>query len=393
MKTNASSRRISLAAAWVIYYCDQRSPFFILLLEPVMHVRFLPATLLVSCALLLAGQAHAGYKYSTLPTLGGPGSIASDINNAGQVVGTSLDNSEFPRSTVWTSGTPVDKRPGDWLSWGGAINNKGQIAGSYGDFYGRFQVSRAYASPHSDSSLGDLGVSDTGANDINNNGLVVGAAATQGWAGPELYPFPFYGSHAVAWNGSSTIDLNPAGVQSSTANAVNDSDVIVGTADGQAVTWNNGVMHSLGAGTAFDINNAGVIVGQSGSNAVMWNGGVQTVLGDGRANALNILSQVVGISNGHAFLWENGAATDLNNFLSAAAKGAGWILEEAVGINDHGWIVGNAFNTVTLGYQAFLLSPAPEPSTYAMMLLGLALIAWKARSRRRKDLPPTPAAA
>jgi uncharacterized membrane protein len=356
-----------------------------------MHARFFPATLFVSCALLFTGPAHAGYKYSTLPSLGGPGSLASDINNAGQVVGTSLDTSEFPRSAVWTNRTPVDVRPGDWLSWGGAINNKGQVVGNYGDYYGRFSISRAYASPYSDSSLGDLGVSDTGANDINNNGLVVGAAATQGWAGPELYPFPFYGSHAVAWNGTTTIDLNPAGVENSTAHAVNDSNVIVGSADGHAVTWNNGVMNTLGAGTAFDINNSGVIVGESGTHAVMWNGGTQTVLGDGRANALNILSQVVGMSNGHAFLWDSGAAIDLNNFISASAKAAGWVLQEAVGINDHGWIVGNAYNTLTFASNAFLLSPAPEPSTYAMLLLGLGLIAWKARRARRDRSAPVAA--
>jgi uncharacterized membrane protein len=346
-----------------------------------MRTKLLPATLFVSCALFAAAvPAQAAYKYLALPSLGGPGSLASDINNAGQIVGTSLDSGEYPRSAVWNKGAaPVDARPGDFLSWGGAINNKGQIVGNYGSYYGRFSVTRAYAAPYSDSSLGDLGVSDTGANDINNHGLVVGAAATQGWAGPELYPFPFYGSHAVAWNGSTTIDLNPAGVTNSTAHAVNDSNIIVGSADGNAVTWNNGVMNTLGAGTAYDINNAGVIVGQSGTNAVIWNGGVQTILGDGRANALNILSQVVGISNGHAFLWDNGIGTDLNDFLSASAKAAGWILQEAVGINDHGWIVGNAYNTVTFASNAFLLSPVPEPSTWLLLLGGLGFIAWRAR--------------
>lgn len=357
-----------------------------------MHARFFPATLFVSCALLFTGHAQAAYKYSTLPSLGGPASFAAGINNAGQVVGTSNDPDTFPRSTVWTSGAPVDRRPGDWLSWGQAINDSGQIAGGYGDTYGRFQVTRAYASPYSNSSLGSLGVSDSIALDINNHGLVVGEAYTGDWAGPPLYPFPFYGSHAVVWNGTTTTDLHPTGANISIANAVNDSNVIVGAVDGQAVTWNGGVMNTLGAGAAFDINNAGIIAGQSGNSAVIWNGGIQTVLGDGRANALNILSQVVGMSNGHAFLWENGIATDLNNFISAAAKNAGWILQDAVGINDHGWIVGNAYNTLTFDYQAYLLSPAPEPSTYAMMLLGLGLIAWKARKRRRDVLPAAAAA-
>jgi uncharacterized membrane protein len=357
--------------------------FLTLSLESVMRRRFPFAILFVSSALLFAAQAHAAYKYSTLPSLGGPSSLAAGINNAGQVVGTSNDPDTFPRSTVWTKGKPVDQRPSDWLSWGAAINDKGQIAGSYGDSFGRFQISRAYASPYPDSAMGNLGVSDSVALDINNHGLAVGEAYTGDWAGPPLYPFPFYGSHAVVWNGTTTTDLHPAGANLSIANAINDSNVIVGAVDSNAVLWNGGTMTTLGAGAAYDINNAGVIVGQAGNNAVMWNGGTQTILGDGKANALNILSQVVGISNGHAFLWEHGAAIDLNNFISAAAKNAGWVLEEAVGINDHGWIVGNAFNTVTLNYQAFLLSPAPEPSTWAMLLGGLGFLGWKARKTRR----------
>jgi uncharacterized membrane protein len=342
--------------------------------------------LFVSVALLVgAQQVHASYKPIALNSLGGDSSLAAGINNSGMVVGTSLNGDLFPRSATWSGTTPTDVRPGDWLSWGKAINNAGQIAGSYGTTYGRFQTGSAYASPHADSSLGHFGVSDTAANDINNNGVAVGYAYTQGWAGEPLYPMAFYGSHAVMWDGTSSIDLHPQSAASSQANAINDAGLIVGSVDGDAALWNGGTLTRLGQGVAIDINNAGVIAGSVNDHAVIWNGTVQTILGEGTAAAINTLSQVVGSSNGHAFLWDKGLAIDLNNFLDVATRNAGWILEQAVGINDLGWIVANAYNTQTRMYQAYMLSPAPEPATYLMMLLGLGWIGWKVRARKQAD--------
>jgi probable HAF family extracellular repeat protein len=68
------------------------------------------------------------------------------------------------------------------------------------------------------------------------------------------------------------------------------------------------------------------------------------------AQAINTAGQVVGQStyiagvsglgpdlvNDHAFLWQNGTMIDLNSLLPA---GSGWILEDAVAINDKGQIV------------------------------------------------------
>ena len=42
-----------------------------------------------------------------LGTLGGPQSIARDINNRDQIVGESLTISGARRATLWTSGTPM----------------------------------------------------------------------------------------------------------------------------------------------------------------------------------------------------------------------------------------------------------------------------------------------
>ena len=86
----------------------------------------------------------------------------------------------------------------------------------------------------------------------------------------------------------------------------------------------------------------------------------------------------------HATFWDGTTLIDLNSFLDPALTSAGWVLKEAAGINDHGAIVGTAVNNllgITDGH-AFLLSPVPEPETYAMLLAGLGLMG--AMVRRRK---------
>jgi hypothetical protein len=51
-------------------------------------------------------------------------------------------------------------------------------------------------------------------------------------------------------------------------------------------------------------------------------------------------------------------------------------------INDHGWIVGDAYNSETQQTRAFLLTPVPEPETYAMLLFGLGLMGIVARRKK-----------
>jgi len=63
---------------------------------------------------------------------------------------------------------------------------------------------------------------------------------------------------------------------------------------------------------------------------------------------MNNMGQVVGSSfttgnsANHATLWNGTTAFNLNSFLDATTIDAGWVLTAAKGINDNGWIVGNA---------------------------------------------------
>ena len=120
---------------------------------------------------------------------------------------------------------------------------------------------------------------------------------------------------------------------------------------------------------------------------------------ESNANAINNVGQVVGYSqtiNGIsiATLWNGNNVIDLNSFLTASTKSAGWVLTDATGINDNGWIVGDAVNAQLGETHAFELSisPVPEPETYGMMLAGLGLFGFIAY-RRKNDSSGMPMAA
>ena len=99
------------------------------------------------------------------------------------------------------------------------------------------------------------------------------------------------------------------------------------------------------------------------------------------AYGINDSGQVVGDSwlpgesADHAFLWDSAdGMVDLNPYVS----GSGWTLTSATAINDLGHIVGWGTNPAGKTH-AFLLTP--EPSSVALMGIGLAALALR---RRRK---------
>ena len=129
------------------------------------------------------------------------------------------------------------------------------------------------------------------------------------------------------------------------------------------------------------------------THATIWNGITPTDLGtlggsSSLATGINDSGQVVGYSyiSGdsayHATIWNGITPTDLNSFLSVSEVNAGWVLIAATGINDNGWVVGNAYNTITGVNHAFLLTSIPEPETYAMFMAGLGLMGFIARRRK-----------
>jgi probable HAF family extracellular repeat protein len=136
-----------------------------------------------------------------------------------------------------------------------------------------------------------------------------------------------------------------------------------------------------------DINDAGTIVGMSSVSinglprAFLYKDGQMHNLGmlpngySSTAEGINSLGEVVGISSdqfGHytAFVYRNDAMIDLKDEIPI---GSGWQLLAATAIHDQGQIVGygNKLVGANMVVRAFLLTPVPEPSTYALAVIGV----------------------
>jgi probable HAF family extracellular repeat protein len=115
------------------------------------------------------------------------------------------------------------------------------------------------------------------------------------------------------------------------------------------------------------------------------------------ALAINEAGQVVGYSYAldnsdfymRAFIWNGSTMIDLNSLMAVDTVSEDWHLTSATGINDNGWVVGEAYNSNLNEYHAYLLTPipvapVPEPETYALFMAGLGLMGFIAR-RRKND--------
>ncbi len=338
----------------------------------------------------------SSYSFTDLGALGGTFSQASGINNTGQIAGVSNSSNAIVAATLW-DGPAVTALSTEDSSTAFAVNNSGQVAGS---IVVRLPQSGwgTRATVWNGTTMTVLGTLDgtvhSEANAINNSGVVAGRSTIDPYSSRQ---------HATVWNGITPTDL---GVDSQ-ANGINDAGQIVGASwnsNGptgiRAILWNGTSateLDSLGGtnSQAFAINNAGVVVGYSSGidnvgHATVWNGTSVTDLGiDSVAFAINNAGMVVGVNGkNHASLWNGEEETDLNSFLDASMASEGWDLEYAKGINDMGWIVGDAYNWKLGLVHGFLLKPVPEPESYALVLLGLALIC-VAGSRKLKPRVPS----
>ncbi|HKC35716.1 MAG TPA: hypothetical protein VKB95_06625 [Chitinophagaceae bacterium] len=206
------------------------------------------------------GQAH---ELQTLP--GQQFGEVYDINNAGQMVGESLNgnyvNPTTMRATLFSlEGDPIDLGTlGGVKASAAGINEDGDIVGVADNASGQ-----SHAFLYKDGvmqDLGTLGGAASNANAINNNGEIVGRSTLANGS-----------IRAFLYKEGVMHDLGTLGGVASVAFDINDKGDVVGFArvsSGQAhaFLYKDGVMYDLGTlggidSRAYGINNRGDIIGQ-----------------------------------------------------------------------------------------------------------------------------------
>jgi probable HAF family extracellular repeat protein len=392
------------------------------------------------CAAVLGlfslSTAHAQVLIN-LGDLGGGQSYAEGLNNSGQVVGYSTTSGGNTDAFLYSNGTITNlgTLAGDADSAATGINDSGQIVGYSGtsgatnNFNGEnieftTGVDDSTAFLYSGGTMTNLatsvGGSSSAATGINNSGQVVGFAANS--AG---------NTTAFLYSGGVVTNLGSLGGSINAAFGINRSGQVVGLSSvisngsssigPYAFLYSGGTMTNLGTlnepflngdSGANGINSSGQIVGYLGlpgvTNAALFSNGTITNLGtlggpspESTANGINDSGEIVGYSATHfgigvvqAFVYSSGTGmenlnlTYASQLVSGTTLQAGFVsLEDATAINNSGQIAGYGtyWNGTTDQTEAFLLDPvaAPEPSTWAMMLGGLGLLAfWRWRTRR-----------
>ena len=367
-------------------------------------------------ALLLSETAVAQYRLELLDMLEQYGtSTAGRVTNSGQILGVQ-STYDGPFSVVTWQGkqiadiTAAAGLPGSYrYLHPHTMNEAGQIVGLLDVYdYDNNACNPCSVAAHwTGSQLVELEPRrydrSSYASGINGAGQIVGSTTRNANLQDRT-------TRATLWQNGSSTELGTLGGRNSYAFAINDGGAIVGyshTTDGfsRATLWQNGLIQDLGTlGGSYSyaraLNERGAIVGQARRSdgdyhAALWQNGSVTDLGAfatgpfswSDAVAINESGAIVGTASDDegrslATLWSKGVISDLNTFLSSQQKAEGWLLTYASDINDKGWIVGNAYNTLTDQTRAFLLTSAvPEPGSYLMFGIGIALTLFAVRRR------------
>jgi probable HAF family extracellular repeat protein len=317
---------------------------------------------LLSYFFLLATTLSSAQSYSVvdLGTLGGNLSNALAVNDVGQVAGFADLGNGNQRAFTWSKTQGMKSLPllhgGDGTSIATGINNSGEVVGISGG------SAFAWTKSGGIQDVGNLGGSVAHAYGINNLGEVVGDSLLVGDSE----------QHAFLWSSSGGMeDLGTLGGVASTAYAVNDAEQVVGASllsDGitqHAFLWTRaGGMQDLGTlgGTnsvAFGLNLKGEIVGLSSltatsSAAFTWTqgSGMRAMnLANTVAQGINTSGQAVGywVPSAHAsgIVWtQTKGVQNLNPLLLSGPR-----IAAANAINKVGQIAGASNN------HALLLTP------------------------------------
>lgn len=297
-----------------------------------------------------------------LPNLAGRNyAVANDVNNAGLAVGSSTTTAFGAGAlpVMWMGGalTALTMPAGYTVGQANAVNAAGTIVGAVGS-----------------------GVGQRGALYIGGVGSVISATTANG-----SYMTVAYG-------------INDAGLVVGTgidpANAAVNVGMVYDSATGTMSTV--GALGGANGALNFAVSNGGHVVGSSMFNQgsglpFVWTAGsgmtaIPLPAGTSQANARGVNDQgwVVGIASSAfavPFLYADGSTYTLQSLLPA---NSGWDIStntssSALAIANDGSIVGTALHNGQV--RAYLMTPVPEPGTWALMVAGLGALALGLRQR------------
>lgn len=352
-------------------------------------------------------QGNAAFLYSNgqMTNLGNFGanklglasSVAESLNNRGQVVGFSnvydaLGNPLGQAAFLYSKGqlTPIGNfgsdAKGNTFSTALGINDHGQIIGSSfaydagHTFKGNaaFLYSNGQLTPIGNFGTDTSGVSQSSAAAINNQGQIVGSSNVYNSAGV------FQGAAGFFYNNGRLTQIGNFGTDK------------LGRGLSNAVGI-NGLGQVVGYSNVYDASH-----NAQGYAAFLYDHGQMTNLGSlgvdhngmsfSQANAINRAEWIVGFSNTYdsnhlflsqdAFFYNKGKMLDLNNLIT---PNSGWTLEDAIGVNNRGQIVG--YGLIGGQTHAFLLtSTQAVPEASALLCYGVLLLIGGLVMGRRRSL-------
>jgi probable HAF family extracellular repeat protein len=358
------------------------------------------------------------YHVVVLRSLGGTSSVGTSINDLGWVAGRSnLPGNSSRHATLWRDGALTDLGtlggPNSAVLWP-VKNLRGIVSGiaqtaepdPQNEFWSCSFFFPAVARTGYRcvgfrwqngvmTALPTLGGKNGFATGTNNAGFTVGWAQNT-TIDPTCVASNRQQFRAVIWGPSGAVsrELPPlAGDSTSAATAINDRGQVIGISGicdqaagrfsaAKAVLWENGVPMSLGSlggvawNTPMAINERGDVVGFGNASAAdggefnprafLWSKGkgLQPLAAlpghiTSQAIGVNARRQIVGQScdadgNCRAVLWRGCEVTDLNAVIEASTP---LVLTTANDINDLGRITGQAFDTASSQFVAFVATP------------------------------------
>jgi probable HAF family extracellular repeat protein len=317
------------------------------------------------------GPVSRGYFYDgsgvrDIGTLGGSGTVALDLNNAGQLVGGSFTAAGTEHAFVWSAGggmLDLGLLPGTANARAQAINNRGVVTGYAEGVPATPPLAFRWSLAEGMSSLGALAPGFDGASwggALNDAGLIAGAANTAS-----------LDRHAFAWTATrGLLDIDTLGSSYSDGIAVSARGEVAGSrvpaGDAslyRAFLWTPGRgmrdLGTAGAAESFVLDMspgariAGLVNLENGDQRAMtWTRaeGMRLLgtLGGANSRAIqaNDRGQVVGYANDRtqafrAFVWSaRSGLIDLNTRLRHVPPGL--VLDDALAINDDGAIVASS---------------------------------------------------